>query len=103
MAWQWKVEVDIDSLERDSERLGRQINDLHQNIDELKLLIDSMRDYWEGDAAEAYINLMYRRYCQAVRLRMTLEQLKSAVDSQIGKLRDVDQWYEKLWYQFFVN
>ena len=99
MAWQWKVEVDIDSLQRDSERLGKQINELHNNINELRILIDTMWDFWEGDAAEAYTNLMYKRFSQAVSLKLSLSQLKSAVDTQIEELRNVDQWYEKLWYQ----
>lgn len=99
MAWRWQVEVDLESLQRDSERLGRQINELHTNINELKSLIDTMRDFWEGDAAEAYIDLMYKRFSQAVSLEITLRKLKSAVDIQIDELRNVDQWYEILWYQ----
>ncbi|MBQ2569155.1 MAG: WXG100 family type VII secretion target, partial [Ruminococcus sp.] len=58
VAWQWKVEIDIESLRRDSERLGREIGSLQEKIDELNTLIDSMRGFWEGDAAEAYIEMM---------------------------------------------
>lgn len=103
MAWQWKVEIDIESLERDSERLGRQIDDLKKMNKDLKNLIDTMRDFWEGDAAEAYIKLMSTRYLQAVFLSLTLMKLKRAVDTQINELRNVDNFFEKLWYQFFVN
>ena len=103
MAWQWKVEIDIESLERDSERLGRQIDDLKKMNADLKNLIDTMRDFWEGDAAEAYIKLMSMRYLQAVFLSLTLMKLKRAVDTQINELRNVDNFFEKLWYQFFVN
>ena len=100
MAWQWKVEIDIESLERDSERLGRQIDDLKKMNTDLKYLIDTMRDFWEGDAAEAYIKLMSTRYLQAVFLSLTLMKLKRAVDTQINELRNVDNFFEKLWYQF---
>ena len=100
MAWQWKVEIDIESLERDSERLGRQIDDLKKMNTDLKNLIDTMRDFWEGDAAEAYIKLMSTRYLQAVFLSLTLMKLKRAVDTQINELRNVDNFFEKLWYQF---
>lgn len=99
MAWQWKVEVDLESLQHDSELLGKQIGDLDTNLNELKNLIDTMRDFWEGDAAEAYVNLMYTRYTQAVSSSQTLIQLKNAVDTQIEELKTVDQWYEKLWYE----
>ena len=45
MAWQWKVEVDLESLQHDSELLGKQIGDLDTNLNELKNLIDTMRDF----------------------------------------------------------
>ena len=103
MAWQWKVEVDIESLQQDSERLGRQIIEKKKKNNELKNLINTMRDFWEGDAAEAYINLMNTRYLQSVHLLLTLKKLKIAVDTQVSALKNVDNIFEKLWYQIFVN
>lgn len=103
MAWQWKVEIDIESLRRDSERLGREIGSLQKKIDELNTLIDSMRGFWEGDAAEAYIEMMHRNHIRALNLLTTLQKLKAAVDTQISELSNVDNFFEKLWYQLFVN
>lgn len=103
MAWQWKVEVDIESLRQNSDRLGKQINDLQKYTDELKNLIDTMRDFWEGDAAEAYIQLMDEKHRRALGVLTTLEKLKAAVDQQVNELGNVDNFFEKLWYQLFVN
>ena len=33
----------------------------------------------------------------------TLQKLKAAVDTQISELSNVDNFFEKLWYQLFVN
>ena len=66
-------------------------------------LIDSMRGFWEGDAAEAYIEMMHRNHIRALNLLTTLQKLKAAVDTQISELSNVDNFFEKLWYQLFVN
>ena len=102
MAWKWKVEIDIEALETESKKLAGQIKRLNDYNNRLNNLINNMSSVWEGDAAIAYINAMRKHYNKAVAIKDTLNELKKSVDIQVTQLREIDNWFEKVWYQLFT-
>lgn len=99
----WKVEIDLENLEQRNFDLRLLLNDLRDYIDELDSLIATMQEYWEGDAAVAYINLMSRRAKEARDVYVSLAAVQNAVKTQIANLREVDNFFEIAWYQIFNN
>ena len=99
----WKVEIDLENLEDRNTELRFLLNDLKNYIDELDGLIAAMRDFWDGDAAVAYVNLMSQRAQEARNVYVSLAGVQNAVKTQIAELKEVDNFFEKAWYQIFNN
>ena len=94
-----KFEVDLNNLEMYNNDLSNSLRSLYNEIQELDGLIAQMSDYWGGDAAVAYINLMRNRLHQARDVYDSLESLKDSVVTQIESIKDVDNVFEVLGYE----
>ena len=97
----FKFEVDLNNLEMYNHQLDNRLRDLRTQIADLDYLIAIMPNYWEGQAAEAYVRLMQRRARHAREVYETLETLQVSVDNQIKELKEVDNVLEIWGYELF--
>lgn len=97
----WKVEIDVANLESYNTELKTELDKLFVEIQDLSSLIASMRNYWNGDAAEAYIRLMEKRLSTAKDVYLALAEVRFAVKTQVAELKEVDDWFEKAAYEIW--
>ena len=85
------IKVNIDGLNNNSNNISSKIAELQNLNNRLDSLIARIADSWEGDASEAYINLL-RSYAEhAKNMVNILNEHKRYIDKTVVKFSELDK------------
>lgn len=85
------IKVNIDGLNNNSNNISSKIAELQNLNNRLDSLIARIADSWEGDASEAYINLL-RSYAEhAKNMINILNEYKKYIDKTVVKFSELDR------------
>lgn len=86
-----KIKIDTEGLKNSSENIGARIAELQNLNSRLESLIARIADSWEGNASEAYINLL-RSYAEhAKNMINILNEYKKYIDKTVVKFSELDR------------
>lgn len=86
-----KIKIDTEGLKNNSENIGARIAELQNLNSRLESLITRIADSWEGNASEAYINLL-RSYAEhAKNMINILNEYKKYIDKTVVKFSELDR------------
>lgn len=86
-----KIKIDTEGLKNSSENIDARIAELQNLNSRLESLIARIADSWEGNASEAYINLL-RSYAEhAKNMINILNEYKKYIDKTVVKFSELDR------------
>lgn len=86
-----KIKVNAEMLRSNSNALNSKIQELTQMNQTLDSLMMRIGDSWDGDASNAYVNMMRNYKSKAEEMVSVLNEFKKYVDEAVNKFESTDQ------------
>lgn len=91
------IKVSFGSLEALSGDIGRRVNEIEGDLNDLEGKIKALEELWQGSASEGFQNTKNQWNQSANHLRQVLAKIETAVIQSTDNYRDVEDRNSKRW------